>query len=91
MATGDKYIPCEGVAGKQLTISSGALEILNALLVKTTTGKYGFRTVRTSAAAGNISSAITCGADLLDLETILRNVVVESASGKPAIGLVEEA
>ena len=91
MATGDKYIPCEGTAGKQLTISSGALEILNALLVKSNTGKWGFRTVRTSHTAANISPAIACGADLMDIETILRNVVVDSADGKPAIGLIEEA
>ena len=91
MAIGDPYIDCEGTTGKVLTISSGALEILNALVVKTAAGKYGLRSVTTTTAAGNISNVVTCASDLMDLETLLKTVIVETTSGKPAIGLVAES
>ena len=91
MATGDKYIACESTTGRLLTISSGALELLNALVVKTAAGKYGLRTVTTTTAAANISNVVTCSTDLMDFETLLKNIIVESASGKPAIGLVAES
>lgn len=91
MAIGEKYIDCEGTTGKELTISSGALEMLNALLVKTAGGKYGLRSVTTTVAAADISNVVTCSSDLMDLETLLKNIIVETTSGKPAIGLVAES
>lgn len=90
MATGDLYIECEG-GGKKLIAESGWIEKLNALAVKSNTGKYGFRTVRTSHAAGNISPLIACGQPLMELGDLLGFTIVESASGEPAIGLIEEA
>lgn len=90
MAAGDLYIECEG-GGKKLVGSSAALEILNALVVKTVAGKYGFRTVTITTAAGNISPVLNCGEPLMDLDTLLKWVVVESASGQPAIGLIAES
>ena len=90
MAAGDLYIECEG-GGKQLIAASQDLEIINALIVKTNTDKYGIRTVITSAAAGNISPVVECSGPLMDWLQALQMVIVESASGKPALGLITEA
>lgn len=90
MAAGDLYIECEG-GGKKLVASSSTLEMLNALLVKTTGGKYGFRAVTSSAAANAISPVVPCGGPNLDLDQILAYAIVESASGEPAIGFVTES
>ncbi len=90
MAVGDLYIECEG-GGKQLIAASQELEIISALIVKTNTGKYGLRTVLTSATAGNITPVVGCGGPLLTLLEALQMVIVESASGAPALGLVTEA
>jgi hypothetical protein len=90
MATGDLYIECEG-GGKKLIASSGLLEMLNALAVVTDAGKHGLRTVVTDAAAATINPLVPCGSPLLGWEELLANIIVESASGEPAIGLVTEA
>ena len=90
MAAGDLYIECDG-GGKQLIASSGLLEVLNALAVVTNTGKHGLRTVTLSAAAGNISPLIPCGGPLKGWEELIMNLVVESASGQPALGLITES
>ena len=90
MAAGDLYIECDG-GGKKLVASSGWLEVLNALAVKTVAGKHGLRTVTITTAAGNISPLVACGDTLKGLEELLGWVIVESASGEPAIGLVIEA
>lgn len=90
MAAGDLYVECEG-GGKKLIASSTLLETLNALAVKTSTGKYGLRAVTTSAAAANIDPLVPCGAPLLGWEELILNLVVEATSGEPAIGLVTES
>jgi hypothetical protein len=90
MAAGDLYIECEG-GGKTLIASSGLLEVLNALAVKTSTGKHGLRAVTSAAAAADITALVPCGAPLMGWEELLLNLVVESASGAPAIGLITES
>jgi hypothetical protein len=90
MAEGAQYIECDS-SGLVLHADSSALECLNALLVVDNTGKYGFRVANRSVAAGNLSLAISCGSPLLTIEEILKKVIVESASGKPALSLIEEA
>lgn len=90
MAAGDLYIECEG-GGKKLIAESGWLEKLNALAVKTAANKYGLRAVRVTAAAGDITPLIACGEPLKDLGDLFGWLIVESASGEPAIGLIEEA
>lgn len=88
MAAGDKAIGC---TGGPLTPDSSTMEILNALLVKTAANKYGIRTVTVSTAAGNISNRIECGDPLLNFDQWLKEVVVLTASGEVAIGLVLES
>lgn len=90
MATGDKYIECDST-DKILSDSSGLLELLNACLVKTAAGEYGLRTQDITASAGNISQVVTCSDDLRSPEQLLREIIVEDADGKPAIGLVHIA
>lgn len=88
MAAGDNYLECSG-AGKKLTVESDLAEILNALLVKDASGNRGFRTVVRSVSAGSVSPVLTCGGPLLDPVDILRNALVETAAGEPAIGLIQ--
>lgn len=84
MATGDPYLSC---GAGDLTATSELVEIINALLVQTNTGKVGLRTVVTSATAANVTPLIPCGSPNLDLVDALRRILVESPDG-PAIGLV---
>lgn len=91
MAEGDKYIECDS-SGLQLHDASSLLEVLNALLVVDNTGKMGLRVANRTVAAGNLSFYHACnGEPLLDFEAIAKRIVVESASGKPAISLIEES
>lgn len=90
MAAGDPYISCDA-SGKQITVDSSVLQMLNALAVKTAAGKYGFRAVRVSTAAANITPLVGCGEPLKELGELMGWVIVQTASGKPAIGLIEEA
>jgi hypothetical protein len=90
MAAGDLYIECDG-GTKKLIASSGWLEKLNALAVKTDGNKYGLRAVRVSAAANTIDPLVGCDDPLKDIGDLLGWIIVESASGAPAIGLIEEA
>jgi len=84
-------LECDATGKRLLTDASGLVEMLNALLVVTDTGKVGLRTVTVSAAAEDISQAVTCSESLMDLEQLLRKMIVESPDGKPAIGLIEES
>lgn len=90
MAAGDPYIECSG-ADKKLTQISDLLEIFNALLVVDNNGRKGFRYVASSVSAGNIEPVVTCGQPLLDWHELIQNVIVETASGEPAIRLIAEA
>ncbi len=90
MAAGDLYIECDG-GGKKLIATSGWLEKLNALAVKTAGNKYGLRTVSVSAAAEDISPLVACGDDMKSFEELFGWIIVESASGEPALGLVQES
>ena len=90
MAAGDLYIECEG-GGKELIASSGLLEVLNALAVYTDAGKYGLRTVVVSESSANINPLIPCGGPLKSWEDLIKFLVVESADGKPALGLITES
>lgn len=89
MAEGAPYIECDS-AGLLLHVDSDVLEMLNALLVVDGTG-YGLRVANRSTAEGSISLALACGGPLLTLKEILQKIIVESASGKPALSLIEEA
>lgn len=90
MAEGDKYIECNS-AGLQLHAASDLLECLNALLVVDNSGKYGLRVANRTVSAGNLSFANSCGGRIHTIEEILKKVIVESASGKPALSLIEES
>ena len=90
MAAGDAYIECNPT-GKLLTADSSEAEILNALLVQTSTGVIGLRTVSVSAAEANIDQYITCAADLKTPYGVLQLAIGETASGKPALVLISES
>lgn len=90
MAAGDNYLECNST-GKALTEVSDLAEILANLLVKDASGNMGFRTVIRSVAAGSITPVIACGAPLMDPVDILRHALVETATGLPAIGLIQQS
>lgn len=90
MAAGDPYLECDQ-AGKLVHDASGVEEILNALHVVDDDGNHGLRAVISSKSAGVIEQAVPCGDANLALEWILKNILVEAASGKPAIRLITEA
>lgn len=90
MAAGDPYFECSGT-GKKLTQVSDLLEIFNALLTVDNTGKKGFRYVTASVAAGNLDPVVACGQPLMGWEELIQNVIVETASGEPAIRLIAES
>lgn len=90
MAAGDNYLECNGT-GKKLTVTSDLEEILSALLVKDASGNMGLRTVTRAVSAGSISQVVACGSPNLSILDALRSMIVETASGEPAIGLITEA
>ena len=90
MAEGAPYIECDS-SGLWLHVDSDELEMLNALLVVDNSGNYGLRVANRAVSAGNLSLALACGGRLLTLKEILQKIIVESASGKPALSLIEKA
>lgn len=90
MAAGDAYIECAG-GGKKLVQTSELLEIFNALLVVDNNGRKGFRTVVSSVSASDIDPVVACGQPLLGWDELIQNIIVETASGEPAIRLITEA
>lgn len=68
----------------------GMMELLNSILVRTDDGQVGIRVVRTTKDdCANVTDFLSCSSPLVNLEDVLRNIIVLDECGRPGVHMID--